>query len=93
MDRAFRLFTWAALTVALAATAFTTTGCIPGLIATGIYAIQGGNVVPAECDALEKQRVVVLCRPPASHEFRKAGAARALGAQVSAVLEKHVKGI
>ncbi len=93
MDRAFRLLGGGALIGFLSLIALASTGCIPSLIATGIYAIQGGNVVPAECDALEKQRVVVLCRPPASHEYRNAGAARALGAQVSSLLEKHVKGI
>jgi hypothetical protein len=49
--------------------------------------------VPAQCDALEKQRVVVVCRPPASHEYRNAGASRAIGARVTAMLDKNVKGI
>lgn len=68
-------------------------GCIHTLLATSIYMWQGGNVVPAECEALKGQRVVVLCRPPASHEYRNAGASRALGARVSALLEQNVKGI
>ena len=93
MDRAFhRLSRWAILAIA-AMGCVTSTGCLHSLLATGIYMWQGGNVVPAECDALEKERVVVLCRPPASHEFRNAGAARAIGARVTAMLEKNVKGI
>ena len=76
-----------------AAICISMTGCLPSLIATGVYMWQGGNVVEAECDALEKERVVVLCRPPASYEYRNAGAARAIGARVSSLLEKNVKGI
>ena len=90
MDRAFPrtlLITLIALGVA------TSTGCIHTLLATGIYLWQGGNVVPAECEALEGERVVVVCRPPASHEYRNAGASRAIGARVTAMLEKNVKGI
>jgi hypothetical protein len=93
MDRAFhRLSRWAILATA-AIGCVASTGCLHSLLATGIYMWQGGNVVPAECNALEKERVVVLCRPPASHEFRNAGAARAIGARVTAMLEKNVKGI
>ena len=93
MDRAFRFTRHGAALGCLALACLASTGCIHTLLATGIYMWQGGNVVPAECDALEKQRVVVLCRPPASHEFSNAGAARAIGARVSAMLEKNVKGI
>jgi hypothetical protein len=83
---------WAGLAL-IAAGCLASTGCIHTLLATGIYMWNGGNVVPAECEALEEQRVVVLCRPPASYEYRNAGAARALGAQVSALLAEHVKDI
>jgi hypothetical protein len=69
------------------------TGCVHSLLATGIYLIQGGDVVPAECDALESQRVVVICRPPSSHEYRHAGAAREIGKQVSRLLKENVKRI
>jgi hypothetical protein len=93
MDRAFRFTRRGATLGCLAIACLASTGCIQSLLATSIYMWQGGNVVPAECDALEKQRVVVLCRPPASHEFSNAGAARAIGARVSAMLEKNVKGI
>jgi hypothetical protein len=96
MDRAFpsRIahMPWAPLAV-LALGVAASTGCIHSLIATGIYVWQGGDVVPAQCDALEKQRVVVVCRPPASHEYRNAGASRAIGARVTAMLDENVKGI
>jgi hypothetical protein len=90
MDRTFpRIPLMLLLALGVAAS----TGCIHTLLATGIYLWQGGNVVPAQCDALEKERVVVVCRPPASHEYRNAGASRAIGARVAAKLEKNVKGI
>ena len=69
------------------------TGCLHLLLATGIYMIQGGNMVPAECEALEEQRVVVFCRPPASHEYRHAGAARQIAKRVSDLLEMNVTGV
>ncbi|TWT41586.1 hypothetical protein [Botrimarina hoheduenensis] len=79
---------------ALAAVALVpSTGCLHLLLATGIYVMQGGNLVPPECDALEEKRVVVLCRPPASHEFRQAGAARQLADRVSGLLQDNVPGI
>ena len=68
----------------------TATGCVHTLLATGVYLWQGGNVVPAECEDLEGQRVVVVCRPPASHEYRFAGAARSIGRQVSSMLLENV---
>ncbi|MCA9261273.1 MAG: hypothetical protein KDA61_18790, partial [Planctomycetales bacterium] len=69
------------------------TGCFQSMIATGIWLWQGGNVVPAEYEGLEDERVVVICRPPASHEYRNAGAARSIGKRVSQILEKNVSGI
>jgi hypothetical protein len=67
-------------------------GC-PAMLATGIYVLQGGNMVPPECDALQGQRVVVMCRPPSSHEYRHAGASRHISQRVSELLVEHVKGI
>ena len=67
-----------------------TTGCISSLLATGIYLFQGGHVVPAECDALEEQRVVVICRPPSTNEYRHAGASREIGKRISKMLEANV---
>lgn len=92
MDRTFSSQLWGlGLLSALVVSA--TTGCVHTLLATGIYLWNGGNVVPAEFDGLEEQRVVVICRPPASHEYRHAGAARSIGERVSQLLETKVKGI
>jgi hypothetical protein len=68
------------------------TGCA-SLLATGIYVLQGGNMIPAACDALQDHRVVVMCRPPASNEYRHAGASRNLSQRVSEKLVEHVKNI
>jgi hypothetical protein len=67
-------------------------GC-PALLATGVYVWEGGNLVPAECEALKGERVVVMCRPPASNEYRHAGASRNLSQRVSELLVEKVKGI
>lgn len=69
------------------------TGCLHQLIATGIYLWDGGNIVPAECEALEEKKVVVFCRPPASNEFSSPGAARMIAKTVSRLLEMNVKKI
>lgn len=75
-----------------AATLLAAGGCAP-LLATGVYVFQGGNVVPAEYDGLKKERVVVVCRPPSSHEYHHAGASRAISQQVSELLVNNVKDI
>jgi hypothetical protein len=67
-------------------------GC-HSILATGIYLWQGGNMVAAECEALADQRVVVVCRPPSSHEFHHAGASRSIAREVSNLLEQNVPGI
>jgi len=85
-----QLFT---LVLLLTALVVPTVGCLHGVLATGIYLWQGGNVVPAQCEALEDQRVVVVCRPPSSHEYRHAGAARTIGKRVSKMLAANVEGI
>jgi hypothetical protein len=69
------------------------TGCLHLLLASGIYLWQGGNVVPAECDALVGKRVVVVCRPPASSDFSLAGASRQLNRAISMMLKQNVKKI
>lgn len=85
---------YAAAILALATlTLVSTSGCVPQLVATGIYFWEGGNVAPAECDALQGHRVVVVCRPPSSNEFRHAGAAQSISQRVSELLVKNVKGI
>ena len=83
-----RLLAWA-MTVAIV---LPSSGCHT-LLATGIYLWDGGNVVPAECDDLKGQRVVVVCKPPSSHEYRHAGASRSISQRVSQLLVKNVKGI
>ncbi|MAT68840.1 MAG: hypothetical protein CMJ58_04890 [Planctomycetaceae bacterium] len=92
MDRSFPSVRRAALGLTLLALGVSG-GCIHQLLATGIYLWQGGNIVPAECEALQEQRVVVLCRPPASQEYRHAGAAREIGERVARLLEMHVDDI
>jgi hypothetical protein len=94
MDRshAIRPVARLAAVALVVATTFTVTGCAP-LLTTGIYLWQGGNVVPAECDALEDQRVVVVCQPPASQEYRHANASQALAVQVSELLVDNVDDI
>ncbi len=71
---------------------FATSGCAP-LLATGMYVVQGGHVVPAEYDGLRDARVVVVCRPPSSHEYRHAGASRAISQRISQLLVDNVKNI
>lgn len=75
-----------------AGTLISASGC-PALLATGIYVWEGGNMAPAECEALKGHRVVVLCKPPASNEYRNAGASRSIAARVSELLVKNVKNI
>jgi hypothetical protein len=70
-----------------------TTGCLHSLIATGIYIWRGGNVVDAQCEDLKAERVVVVCRPPSTNEYRHAGAARSIGTRVSQLLEENVDSI
>lgn len=67
-------------------------GC-PALLATGIYVWEGGNFSPAECEGLNGERVVVMCKPPSSHEYRHAGASRNIAARVSEKLVKNIKDI
>ena len=68
------------------------TGC-HSLLATSAFLWEGGNMVPAECAALNGKRVVVLCRPPSSQEYRHAGASRDLAARISRILVQNVDGI
>ncbi|MEN1681189.1 MAG: hypothetical protein AAGJ46_16500, partial [Planctomycetota bacterium] len=69
------------------------TGCLHQLIATGIYVFEGGNLVDADCEALESKRVVVFCRPPASSDFSHAGASRQLAKRVTSLLAQNVEEI
>jgi hypothetical protein len=81
----------ASLLVAVALLA-SNSGC-PALLATGIYVWEGGNFAPAEFEGLKGERVVVMCKPPSSHEYRHAGASRSIAARVSEKLVKHIKDI
>ncbi len=90
MTKRPRIFSLALL---LAVLVVPTTGCLHSILATGIYLWQGGNVIAAECEDLVDQRVVVICRPPSSHEYRHAGAARTIGKRISKKLEVNVDGI
>ncbi len=65
-------------------------GCLHHLIATGIYVFQGGNLVPPAYDGMEDQRVVVVCKPPFSNDFRHPGAARSIARRVSRLLTTNV---
>ncbi len=76
-----------------AASTLVTAGGCGAMLATGMYVIQGGNMVPAEFDELQDQRVVVVCRPPSSNEYRHAGASRAVSQRVSELLVDNVKNI
>jgi hypothetical protein len=82
----------AALVLFGVATMLTASGCAP-ILATGIYVFQGGNIVPPEYKGLEKERVVVVCRPPSSHEYHHAGASRAISQRVSELLVDNVKDV
>jgi hypothetical protein len=62
------------------------------ILATLVYVVTGTDV-DAEYDGLEDKRVVVLCRPPSSLEYRHGGADRELVRNVSALLQTNVKKI
>lgn len=83
---------WLALVMMAATTVVSASGC-GAILATGIYVLQGGNMLPAEYDGLKGQRVVVVCRPPSSNEYRHAGASRAVAQRVSELLVDNVKNI
>lgn len=67
-------------------------GC-SSILATGVYLWEGGHKDPAECRALERRRVVVLCQAPSSQEYRFADASREIAKRVSFLLDENVKGI
>lgn len=69
------------------------TGCLHQLIATGIYIMDGGNLVDANSESLEDMKVVVFCRPPSSSEYTHAGASRDLAKRITAILAENVPGV
>lgn len=83
---------WYAALLGLA-TLLPSAGCLHKIIATGIYLVEGGNLVDADCDALQGRRVVVFCRPPSASEYSHAGASRDLAKRVSSALSQNVKEI
>ncbi len=93
MDHSFNNIRLTLKGILLAGILISTSGCLHSLLATGVYLWQGGNVVPAETETLQNERVVVVCRPPATNEYRYAGAARSIGKQVSRLLAENVPGI
>lgn len=70
----------------------TTTGCVHRILATMVY-VWSGPTVEAEFDGLEGARLVVVCRPPSSLEYRHAGAARRIEKGVGALLNMNVEDI
>ncbi|OHB75154.1 MAG: hypothetical protein A2W31_15100 [Planctomycetes bacterium RBG_16_64_10] len=62
------------------------------IVATAVYAWKGSSE-PAAFSGLQDRRVVVVCRPPSSLEYRHAGAARDLARRTGSLLASHVKGI
>lgn len=84
-----RSYAFGSLMLALAVLA-PSTGCLHQVIATGIYLWDGGNMVDPSCEDLKGQRVVVVCRPPASGEYTQAGASRQLGRSVTRLLRDNV---
>lgn len=68
------------------------TGCIHQLLATMVYVVHG-NTIDAECKALEGKRVVVVCRPPSSLEYRHGGADREVARRVGQLLAANISNV
>ncbi len=73
----------------LVTTLLPSTGC-GRVLATMVYAWNGGNTEPADFAGLESKRVVVLCRPPSSLGFRHPHVDRQLARLVSDLLAERV---
>ena len=63
-------------------------GCT-NLLFTGAYMIRGTDV-PAECNKLREKRVVVVCRPVVSLQYRNARVDQDLAQEVSVLLREKV---
>jgi hypothetical protein len=63
-------------------------GCT-GALLTGMYLLKG-NDIPAEYKGLKEKKVVVVCRPYASLQYRNARVEHLLAEQVGALLRKNV---
>jgi len=68
----------------------TATGCIQMLLFTPYYLIHGHDL-PADFKGLEGKRVVVVCRPPASLEYRYGSVDREVSKRVGRLIAKNVK--
>ncbi len=84
---------WAMALAIMAMALVPSTGCLHQILATGIYLAEGGNMVDANCRALEGRKVVVFCRPPSASEYSHAGASRGIAKRVSSLLREHVPDI
>jgi len=62
------------------------------VVATAVFLWKGTDV-PADYAGLEGKRVVVVCRPPSSLEYRDASASRDLAKRIGGLLATHVKEI
>ncbi|WP_153559136.1 hypothetical protein [Roseimaritima sediminicola] len=74
----------------ICATALTQTGCM-GLVSTLLYSA-GGDLVPAEFDGLEEQRVAVIVVTDSS-QYSDDIAARMVSREVSGILSEQIKEI
>ena len=77
-----------ALALALAVTLLPALGCQSALL-TAMYLIKGTDV-DADFAELKGKKVAVVCRPPATLQYRDSNAGRDLAQQVSVLLEKEV---
>lgn len=66
----------------------TSGGCVQALF-TAMYLIKGNNT-PAECKLLKNKRVVVVCRPVISLQYRNARVDHDLARQVGELLRQNV---
>ena len=91
MDRSRPPLRFAALLIAgLLVT--TASGCIHMLLFTPYYLLKGHDV-PADYKGLEGKRVVVVCRPPTSLEYRYGSVDREIAKRVGSLLAQNVKKI
>jgi hypothetical protein len=77
-----------ALVLPIAAAALSAAGCSSALF-TVMYLFKGTNV-PAECDQLKEKRVVVVCRPVVSLQYRNAHVEHDIAREVGELLRKNV---
>jgi len=93
MDRSRSVFrtTRRGFVAALLIASVTVTGCA-GPLVTAMYLLKGTDVEP-EFGGLKGKKVVVVCRPATTIEFKHANACRDLSAELSRLLAAKVKKI